>query len=235
MLEAAAAAATADDGAAAAAASSAAVEYSAVLVVQAAVCVAVVLRVLVAVTKVAAAVVVVVVVKEEEAEGAPTGVATAIEAAAIALPTPSFSHLNPSHHSSASPCSVARTCLRAVAMSSLSYEPKARMYASKLTVASFSAAVGWSKLMGGVTPRYGGVVLASEDGVGGAMMLACGRVCELLVSGRGGGWVQHCAHGASLRQVASECLARALVNLEFCLTGKGKEREGRVRRAAAVV
>jgi len=58
-------------------------------------------------------------------EGAPTGVATG--AAAVAFLIPSFSGLNTSHHSSASPCRVVRTCLRAVAISPLSYEPNARM------------------------------------------------------------------------------------------------------------
>jgi len=146
---AAAAAAAAGDNIAeySAAAATAAIEYSVVLVTEEAAVVMLLLLLVVTVTAV-----VVLLVKEEE--GAPTGVATATEAtAAVVLPTPSFSCLNPSHHSSANVCRMARACLRAVAMSSLSYEPKARMYASKCTVASFSAAVGWSRLMGGVTPR----------------------------------------------------------------------------------
>lgn len=172
-------AAAARNGNSDATAAAAAIEYSVVVKEEAAAVVVVVLLLLVE----TATVVVVLLVKEDE--GAPT-VAPATEAAAVVvLPTPSFSRLNPSHHSSASPCSVARTCLRAVTMSSLSYEPKARMYASKLTVASLSAAVGWSRLMGGVTPRYGRVVLVVE-GVGGAMVLA-----SCLERGKVGAAVQH--------------------------------------------
>lgn len=111
-----AAAATAVTSAAAtAAAAPIAIEFSMAVIAEAAGVVVVVL-VVVTVTKLAP------VVAEE---GAPTGVAT--EAAAVVFPNPSFSCLNSSHHSSASSCRVARTCLRAVAMSSLSYEPNARM------------------------------------------------------------------------------------------------------------